>query len=133
MRTQDEMLELFKDHEDAVWNSGKIADMCNFKFQTGKLFFPQFELPADYTQESYFAKLCKEGLKKLFDDERIDRSQEAFYKDRLDLEVDLIIKMGFVGYFLVVSDFIQWAVHTIFPWDPAGDRLPVHSLPGPYK
>lgn len=109
MRTQEEMLEIFKDHEDAVWNSGKIADMCNFKFQTGKLFFPQFELPPDYTQESYFTKLCKEGLKKLFDDDRIDKSQEAFYNERLDLEVALIIKMGFVGYFLVVSDFIIWA------------------------
>lgn len=109
IRTQEEMLELFKDHEEAVWNSGKIADMCNFKFQTGKLFFPQFELPPDYTQESYFTKLCKDGLKKLFDTGRIERSEEAFYHERLDLEIALIIKMGFIGYFLVVSDFISWA------------------------
>ena len=118
IRTQEEMLEIFKDNEDAVWNSGKIADMCNFKFQTGKLFFPQFALPPDYTQESYFTELCKDGLKKLFDDERIDRSQEALYHERLDLEVELIIKMGFVGYFLVVSDFIRWAIAHNIPVGP---------------
>ena len=109
MRTAQEMLTLFKGHEDAVWNSGVIADSCNFAFQTGKLFFPQFALPTEYTEETYFTKLCKDGLKKLFDDERIPRDHEATYADRLDLEIALIIKMGFIGYFLVVSDFIGWA------------------------
>jgi len=51
MRTQEEMLELFKDHEEAVWNSGKIADSCNFEFETGKLFFPTFQLPDGYSEE----------------------------------------------------------------------------------
>ena len=73
MRTPEEMLDLFKGHEDAVWNTGIIADRCNFAFQTGKLFFPQFELPTEYTEETYFTKLCKDGLKKLFDEERIPR------------------------------------------------------------
>ena len=75
-------------------------------------------LPPDYTQESYFTKLCKDGLKKLFDDERIDKSAEALYNERLDLEIALIIKMGFVGYFLVVSDFIGWAIAHDIPVGP---------------
>ena len=118
MRTQDEMLEIFKGHEDAVWNSGKIADMCSFDFQTGKLFFPECAIPAEHTPDSYFTKLCTEGLKKLFDDERIDRNIEKQYYDRLELEIQLISKMGFVGYLLVVADFIQWARRQDIPVGP---------------
>lgn len=118
MRTTEQMLEEFKDHEDAVWNSGKIADMCNFKFQTGKLFFPQFEIPQDYTQDSYFRELCFKGLEQLFNLGRIDLSQRDIYTDRLKLETELIISMGFVGYFLVVSDFIQWARNNDIPVGP---------------
>ncbi len=68
IRTAQEMLDLFKGHEDAIWASGIIADRCNFSFETGKLFFPQFAIPQEYTQESYFSKLCRDGLQQLFDD-----------------------------------------------------------------
>lgn len=118
MRTADEMLEIFKGHEDAVWNSGVIADRCNFSFETGKLFFPKFALPEDFTEESYFKKICRDGLEKLFADSRIDMTQEKTYRDRLELELELIIKMGFVGYFLVVSDFIGWARANDIPVGP---------------
>jgi DNA polymerase-3 subunit alpha len=118
MRTQDEMLAIFKDHEEAVWNSGKIADSCTFEFETGKLFFPKFELPPDYTEETYFHKICLEGLEKLLASGRIDLKKEIEYRDRLELEITLIIKMGFVGYFLVVSDFIAWARAQNIPVGP---------------
>ena len=62
MRTTEEMLEIFKDHPEAVWNAGEIADMCNFEFQTGKLFFPQFEIPEEHTPETFFTHLCQQGL-----------------------------------------------------------------------
>lgn len=118
IRSTQEMLELFKDHEDAVWNTGKIADMCDFSYQTGKLFFPQFEVPINYTEELFFEKLCKEGLQELFDSHRIDLEHSAVYWARLELEIALIIKMGFVGYLLVVSDFIQWARKNGIPVGP---------------
>ena len=118
MRTQQEMLEIFKDHPEAVWNSGVIADQCNFDFQTGKLFFPKFEIPTEHTQESYFNYLCNIGFQELLANERFDKEQEAHYQARLNLEIDLIIKMGFVGYFLVVSDFIQWAKRNGIPVGP---------------
>ena len=54
IRTLPEMLEMFKESEDSIWNSGKIADMCDFKFQTDKLFFPKFEIPENYTQDNIF-------------------------------------------------------------------------------
>ncbi|MBA3751834.1 DNA polymerase III subunit alpha [Candidatus Dependentiae bacterium] len=118
VRTEQEMLSIFSHEEEAVWNSGKIADRCTFDFQTGKLFFPQFELPAEITQADYFTQLCKKGLQKLFDDERIEKSLEQVYYDRLAIEMDLIIKVGFVGYFLVVSDFIGWARDHNIPVGP---------------
>lgn len=109
MRTAEQMLTIFKEHEAAVWNSGIIADSCDFAFETNKLFFPQFAIPEPYTTDEYFRQLCTTGLKKLISTGYIAPDKETIYSDRLTLEMDLIIKMGFVGYFLVVSDFIQWA------------------------
>ncbi len=118
IRTPEEMLEIFKDHPEAVWNAGKIADMCSFEFETGKLHFPNFPVPAEHTQDSYFTHLCNTGLEKLFTQGFIAETERATYQARLDLEIELIIKMGYVGYFLVVSDFIQWAKRQLIPVGP---------------
>lgn len=120
LRTQEEMLALFPNNPDAIWATGRIADRCNFEFETGKLFFPQFTIPEAETYESYFSKISHEGLITLFEQKRIDDTPEtrAAYTARLQLEIDLIIKMGFVGYFLVVSDFIQWARKNNIPVGP---------------
>lgn len=118
MRTTEQMLEIFKDNQEAIWNTGKIADMCNFTFDTGKLFFPKFEIPQEHTTESYFKHLSQIGFDKLVENQRIPLSEIKIYQDRLDLEIDLIIKMGFIGYFLVVSDFIQWSRKNGVPVGP---------------
>lgn len=117
IRSTDEMLSLFKGNEDAVWNAGKIADRCSFDFETNKLFFPKFAIPDGETTESYFTKACKEGLNRLKQEELIN-PHDTCYDQRLDLEVNMIINMGFVGYFLVVSDFIQWAYKNGIPVGP---------------
>lgn len=118
MRTQEEMLEIFKDHPEVVWNSGVIADRCNFNFVTGQLFFPQFPLPAGMTEQDYFQKLCLEGYESLLEQKRIPAQEKENYLARLQLEIDLISTMGFIGYFLVVSDFIQWAKRNAIPVGP---------------
>ena len=118
IRTPQEMLELFKDHEEAVWNAGVIADRCNFDFQTDKLHFPKFEIPQEHTEKSYFASLCKTGFDALVAKGRIPAECVADYQARLDLEVDLIAKMGYIGYFLVVGDFIHWAKEQRIPVGP---------------
>lgn len=118
MRTKEEMLAIFHEYPDAVYNSGKIAEMCNFDFETGKLFFPQFPVPENFTPESYFVHLCKTGLQKLKDGNLIMPDRIAEYDARLELEMELIISMGFVGYFLVVGDFIQWARRNKIPVGP---------------
>lgn len=118
MRTQDEMLEVFKEHPQAVWNSGVIADSCNFEFQTDKLFFPQFALPSEHTPETFFRYQCQSGLERLIKNGLTQPGKDEEYKARLTLEMDLITSMGFIGYFLVVSDFIQWAYKEGIPVGP---------------
>jgi DNA polymerase-3 subunit alpha len=118
MRTQEEMLALFSEHEDAVWNSGHITDMCTFSFETGKLFFPKFEIPPEHTTTSYFQSKCKEGFGRLVSEGHIPMVQEETYLQRLDTEMALIAQMGFVEYFLIVSDFIQWAYKNMIPVGP---------------
>src|SRR5579872_1191650 len=118
LRSTQDMLSLFPEHEDAVWNSGIIADSCDFDFETDKLFFPNFAIPKQHTADSYFRELCDIGLKLLHDRGAISVESFPQYKERLHIEIDLIIQMGFVGYFLVVSDFIQWAHRAGIPVGP---------------
>jgi len=118
LRTAEEMLKIFPEHPEAIWNTGKVADMCNFDFQTDKLFFPKFEIPQKYTPEKYFEKLCRDGLEKLKNDGRVPEDSFAQYQERLEEEMALITKMGFVGYFLIVGDFIQWAKENKIPVGP---------------
>lgn len=118
LRTTQQMLDLFPDHPEAIWNTGKIADLCNFEFETGKLHFPQFQVPENYTQDSFFKYLCQQGLEKLITQNYIPETHRQQYQERLDLEMDLIIRMGYVGYFLVVGDFIQWAKRNKIPVGP---------------
>ncbi len=118
LRSMEEMLEAFPGHEEALWTSGAIADRCNFEFESGKLFFPQFEIPKEHTEGSYFKALCVQGLESLIAHERISHVEAQAYWDRLYLECDLIATMGYIGYFLVVSDFIQWAKTNNIPVGP---------------
>ncbi|HBR70289.1 TPA: DNA polymerase III subunit alpha [Candidatus Dependentiae bacterium] len=117
VRSTQEMLEAFPNHEEVLWNTQKVVEQCNFKFETGKLFFPVFEIPDGYSQESFFDELCEKGFNKLIEQGHIS-AEDAHYPDRLTLERDLIKKMGFVGYFLIVSDFIQWAKRNHIPVGP---------------
>lgn len=118
MRTHDEMLTVFPGHEDLLFRTGEIADRCNFEFETGKLYFPKFEVPEQETEQEHFARLCKEGLQNLFDAKRIITDTPEMYWDRLNTEVKLITNMGFITYFLVVSDFIKWSKRNDIPVGP---------------
>lgn len=118
LKTTQEMLDAFPDHAEVVWNSGKIADRCQFKFKFGELFFPTFNVPEEHTQDTYFQKLCNDGLDRIFNEGLVDESLRAIYHARLITEIDLILSMGFVGYFLVVSDFVAWAKTEGIPVGP---------------
>ena len=111
LRSEAEMAELFEDYEGAIENTQKIADMCNLEFTFGKYHLPEFKLPEGYDSFTYLKKLCDEGYKERYgDDER--------YRDQLTYEQNMIEKMGFTDYFLIVSDFVRYAKSVGIPVGP---------------
>jgi len=118
IKTTQELLDAFPNQHDAIWRTGEIANRCEFDFETGKLFFPKYPVPEKYTEETFFAHLCKKGLDHLKKTGFIPADQNKHYDARLKEEVNLITNMGYVGYFLIVSDFIRWAKEHHIPVGP---------------
>ncbi|MDP3935224.1 MAG: DNA polymerase III subunit alpha [Candidatus Giovannonibacteria bacterium] len=104
LRSPDEMRELFKDTPEAVENTLKIAEACDLEIELGKIQLPHFETPNGETAVSYLEKLCRGGMAK-----RYGEKIEPEIKKRLEYELSVIEKTGFVEYFLVVWDFVNWA------------------------
>ncbi len=104
MKSQEDMMKFFKDTPEAIENTQKIADQCNFEFTLGETKLPYFEVPKGETPESYLRKLCKKGIKKRYDE---DPGKEV--RERMDYELSVIEEMGFSSYFLIVQDFVNWA------------------------
>ncbi len=102
-----EMEELFQEFPEAIANTKKIADKCNLEIKMGEYLQPEFLIPKEsgiQEPNKYLEKLAKEGLKK-----RIGDKITSKYEKRLDYELKVINKMGYPGYFLITSDFIQYA------------------------
>ena len=104
MLPPEKMAEIWKDYPEAIENTHKIADLCDFNFELGKTQLPRFEVPDGTSPEEYLTKLCREGLKKRFGD-NITKEMT----DRMDFELSVINKTGFAGYILIVQDFVNWA------------------------
>ena len=123
LRSPAEMAELFADLPEALENSVEIAKRCNLELTLGKNFLPDFPVPAGMTMDSYFAEASRVGLEerlqRILDPESPDLAEQRRpYAERLDLELSVIIQMGFTGYFLIVADFIQWAKAQGIPVGP---------------
>nr|WP_298250915.1 DNA polymerase III subunit alpha [uncultured Halomonas sp.] len=128
LKTPEEMAELFADIPEALTNSVMIAARCSVDVRLGEIFLPEFEIPEGLTQDEYFRKVSHDGLTDrldfLFPVARYPRDGaeyaeiDARYRERLDFELDIIIQMGFPGYFLIVMDFIQWAKDNNVPVGP---------------
>ena len=104
VKSEEEMAALFPSHPEAIENTAKIAELCNLDFEFGKYHLPLFQLPEGWTDgDAYFEKLCLDGFAQRYPDQ-----PEAYLK-QLRYEMDMIRKMGFVDYFLIVSDFIGFA------------------------
>jgi DNA polymerase III subunit alpha len=104
LRSQEEMIRDFEDIPEAIDNTQKIADLCNFQFELGKVKLPQFAVPTGETPEEYLEKLCQKGLKTKFGEELNKEITE-----RLKYELSIIKQTGFASYFLIVQDFVNWA------------------------
>lgn len=110
MHSIEELKSFFPERDDILWQSGKIADSCEFEFETGKLFFPQYEIPnKEMNTDTFFKQSAEEGFKQLLAKKKIPLALLDTYKKRLDEEITMINNMGFATYFLIVSDLISWA------------------------
>lgn len=104
LRPIERMVEDFKDTPDAITNTQKIVEKCNFEFVLDKLQLPSFEVPKKETPDSFLEKTCREELKTRYPD-----GTNKDILERLDYELKIINKMGFASYFLIVQDFVDWA------------------------
>ncbi len=113
IKSEDEMRELFPNYPEAIENTHKIAEMCNLEFEFGKYHLPEFKLPAGCTDATaYFEQLCWQG----FDWRYPNGTDEN--REQLKYEMGVIEQMGFVDYFLIVSDFIGYAKKKGIPVGP---------------
>ena len=102
-KSQEEMYDIFSGDEEALANTQKIADMCNVEFDFNSYHLPKYSVPSNYTAFEYLKKLCDEGIKQRYEIVSDD------IKNRLDFELNVINQMGYVEYFLIVWDFINYA------------------------
>ena len=130
-KTQAQMEALFADVPSALANSLAIAQRCNLTLAMGKNYLPDFPTPllqegpnqgtpmpmGDYFREASFAGL-EQRLLQLFPDAAKREAERPTYVDRLEFEINTILKMGFPGYFLIVADFINWAKNNRCPVGP---------------
>jgi len=112
-----EMLSYFTDVPEAVHNTQRIAEMCNLELKLGKSMRPTFKVPEGETPDEFMAKLARAGLDERFKELRYPVDRDV-YRGRLELEISVIQKMGFSGYFLIVQDFINWAKRSDIPVGP---------------
>jgi DNA polymerase-3 subunit alpha len=123
LRTPAEMAELFRDLPEALANTVEIAKRCNLELDLGKNYLPDFPVPAGLTLDDCFRRQAHAGLdlrlKKILPPDMPDfEARRRSYLERLDTEINVIIEMGFPGYFLIVADFITWAKDNGIPVGP---------------
>ena len=113
VKSGDEMAQVFQKLPSALENTMKIAQRCNVEFEFGKTKLPRFEAPDGEDNDAYFFRLCREGLIR-----RYGENPPAEARERLEYELSVIKKMGYVNYYLIVFDFINYARSVGIPVGP---------------
>ncbi|MDE7390432.1 MAG: DNA polymerase III subunit alpha, partial [Lachnospiraceae bacterium] len=113
IKTEEEMQSLFPNLSQAISNTQKIADMCNVEFEFGNTKLPHFEVPNGEDHFEYFKRQCYDGLYRHYGD-----NPDKSLFERLDYELDVVKTMGYVDYYLIVNDFIQYAKSQDIPVGP---------------
>ncbi len=114
IKSPEEMSEYFSEFPDAIENTVKIAEKCNYDFEFGVTKLPNYDVPEEFeTHADYFKDLCYKGIKN-----RYGETPEKEIMDRLEYEISVIEKMGYVDYFLIVWDYINYAKSVGIPVGP---------------
>ncbi len=121
--TQDEMVETFSDIPEALANTVEIARRCNLTLELGKTHLPDFPIPENTTTGEYLVDISRRGLSQRLEmvsglESGTSENGSKAYQDRLQKELDVILEMGYPGYFLIVADFIKWAKSNHIPVGP---------------
>ncbi|MBQ8236961.1 MAG: DNA polymerase III subunit alpha [Oscillospiraceae bacterium] len=112
LKSEEELRKLFPNCDEAFANTAKIAEMCNVEFVFNQYHLPSFPVPDGYTNEEYFRKLCMDGFRERYE------NPPASYLERLEYEIGVISRMGYVNYYLIVWDFIRYAKESGIPVGP---------------
>ncbi len=104
LKSQEEMIEEFKDVPEAIENTRKITELCQFEFSLGHTILPEFIPPDNKEPNEYLKELCEQNIAK-----RYGSSPAPEVKERLERELNIIKKTGFSTYLLIVQDFVRWA------------------------
>ena len=112
LKSEEELRRLFPGCDEAFENTARIADRCNLEFTFHEYHLPSFPVPEGYSNEAYFRMLCEKG----FAERYVNPPQE--YRDRLEYEIGVISRMGYVNYYLIVWDFIRYAKEQGIPVGP---------------
>ena len=112
LKSEEELRQLFPGCEDAFENTVRIADRCNLEFTFHEYHLPSFPVPEGYTNEDYFRKICMDGFRERYE------NPPREYVDRLEYEIGVISRMGYVNYYLIVWDFIRYAKEQGIPVGP---------------
>ena len=119
IQSPDDMVAALPDFREAIDNTLRIAEMCNVELSLGKSFLPRFQLPEGVSEDEWIEKLSREGLDARFREigGKYPHDRDA-YRQRLEMELGVVKKMGFSGYFLIVQDFINWGKKHQIPVGP---------------
>ena len=107
IKSREEMEDLFAFSPEAVENTLKIAERCSVEFDFDSYHIPTFDVPEGYTSLTYLQHICNQGLVERYGDEEGNVEQDL--RDRLNYEIDVIANMGYIEYFLIVWDFINYS------------------------
>jgi DNA polymerase-3 subunit alpha len=120
VKTPAEMEAYFKHIPEALENAARVGELCKVEFALGETYLPKFQVPEGMTAESYLEEVARDGLKKRIEEahRRGERVDGDAYAARLELELGVIKKMNFAGYFLIVWDFIRYAKERTIPVGP---------------
>ena len=105
LKSQSEMADVFREVPEAIENTQKIAERCNFQFKLGKIKLPYFETPHNQDPNQYLKELSYQG----FENHKKNIKDKEEAKKRLEYELSVIQQTGFASYFLIVQDFVKWA------------------------
>ena len=122
LASSEEMIEKFSDFPEAINNTLLISKKCNLELKLGQFALPDFTVPGRNTAEDFLKEKAKSGLQKRVKEIKNSvnpyKIEEEIYRTRLDYELEMICKLGFEGYFLIVADFVNWAQKNGIPVGP---------------